>query len=130
MAKLAQGFHLFGTNKVFVRSLVIHKCLFKPNPDEANLISIKRTHKDLDGRLRQEESNIDYAIFPRGGTLHLHDLVLTNSFGITVTFLNGRGEFETFELNSEVEQQPLLEFLTFSNEEVLLLSHLEANLIG
>jgi hypothetical protein len=130
VANLAKGFHLFGTNKASVRSLVIYQCLFKDRTDEANLVSIQRTYKELDGSFRHEDSTMDYSVFLRAGTFHLHDIFLTTSFGITVTFLNGKGEFEIFDLNSDVQRHPLLEFISFNREEVLLLSHVEASRVG
>jgi hypothetical protein len=127
MAKLTKGFHLFGTKKVFIRSLVIYQCVFKPGADEGKLVSIQRTYKELDGSLRHEASNVDYTVFPRGGTFHLHDLFLTELFGISVTFLNGKGQFEFFDLKSNVERTPLLTFLAPGKEEILLSNHAEAS---
>jgi hypothetical protein len=129
MAKLAKGFHLFGTDKVFVRSLIIYKCIFAPNAEEDKAVSITRTHIDPDGSYRREETHMDYAIFSRGGTFHLHDLFLNSMFGITVTLLNGKGNFEIFDLKSDVPRHPLLVFQKPDNEEVLLLSHVEATQI-
>ena len=127
MAKLAQGFHLFGKNKILVRSLVIYHCQFKELQDESELVSIKRTYRELDGSYRHEESNLDYTIFSRGGTFHLHDIFLTDSFGITVAFMDTKGQFEIFDLESDIERNKQLEFLNLEREEVLLLSHVEAN---
>lgn len=127
MSKFAPGFHLFSKGKVQVRSLVIYQCLFKPEIDEEKAVSIERTYKDVGGQFRHEATNMDYAIFPRGSTFHLHDIFLTDSFGITVRFLNGKGQFETFDLKSNVEAHPpLLFYSVFGGEEIRLVSYVEA----
>lgn len=130
MATLVKGLHLFGTSKVFVRSLIIYQCLFTPDSGETKLASIERTYKELDGSFRYEESNIDYAMFASGGTFHLHDIFLTDRFGITVSFTNSKGQLEIFDLNSKVQRHPLLTILSLNKEEVLLLSHVEASSVG
>jgi hypothetical protein len=127
VSKLAPGFHLFSTGKVFVRSLVLYQCVFEAGSDEATLLSIERTYRGVGG-YRHEASNVDYAIFPRGGTLHLHDLFLTDTFGLTVRFRSGKGQIETYDLKSNVEANPPLLFLSLhGEEEIRLVSHVEAN---
>jgi hypothetical protein len=128
LSKLAPGFHIFGTGKLFVRSLVVYQCVLKTDLDQSTkLVSIERTHKELNGSYRQEASTMDYAIFPRGNTFHLHDLFLTESFGLTVRFLDGNGQFETFDLKSNIEASPHLLFRSlFEDEELRLVSYVEA----
>lgn len=129
MSKLAPGFHLFSQDKTQVRSLVIYQCVFKPDAEEDKAVSIERTYKEIGGQLRHEATNMDYAIFPRGSTLHLHDIFLTDTFGITVRFLNGKGQFETFDVKSNVEARPPLVFLSLSGDEIRLPSYVEAKTV-
>ena len=121
------GFHLFSKGKTQVRSLVIYQCSFKPDIQETKAVSIERTYKEVGGQYRHVETNMDYAIFPRGNTFHLHDVFLTDSFGITVRFLHGKGQFEVVDLKSQVEaDSPLKFFSVFGEEEIRLVSYVEA----
>jgi hypothetical protein len=127
MAKLITGFHLFGTGNVYLRSLVIYRCALKQRHDEKKLVTIQRTREQADGSYTYEDSNVDYTVFSRGGTFHLHDLYLSESFGITVKFIDGQGQFELSDNSSNSEQQQLLVFFDPERDEVSLLCHAEVS---
>jgi hypothetical protein len=119
------GFEIFATEKLNVRSLVVFGCKFGKNTDGEKLVEIKRAFKGTDGEVRHEACTVDYTVFEEGGTFHLHDLFVSESFGLSVTFLEGKGHFQ-FDSQKPKSEGQLLVFRKPNGEESQLTCHIEA----
>jgi hypothetical protein len=126
---LSYGFHLFGRAKVDLRQLVIYRCQFKEVPAGTRFVEITRTFKSRDGSLDFEDSNIEAGVFLPGNTLHLQNIFLNETFGLTVRFLNKTGQFEFLEGDLAVGAHPLLEFQTLEGADLAPVSFIEASRI-
>lgn len=126
---LSYGFHLFGRAKVDLRQLVIYRCHFKEVEAGTRLVEINRTFRGRDGSLDFEDSNIEAGIFLPGGTLHLQNIFVHESFGLTVRFLNKTGQFEFLEGDLAVGAHPLIEFQTLEGTDLAPMSFIEASRI-
>ena len=130
MPRSETGFYLFGTNKVYLRSLVIFQCSFEEGKNQEQLLKIERAFEEADGSIMYEETDVDYAIFSRGGTLHLHDLFLSETFGIRVSFLNAKDKVAVLDGKSNAEKPEHILFQSPSDrKEISLLCHIESSLV-
>ncbi len=120
------GFQMFAKAKVNVRSLVVFGCQFGEKTDGEKLVEIKRAFKGPDGAIRHEACTVDYTVFEEGGTFHLHELFVSESFGLSVTFLKGKGHFQFRSKKPSGEGQQLLVFQKLNGEESELTCHIEA----
>jgi hypothetical protein len=130
MAILSKGFHLFGTAKLTLRSLVVHRLQLAKGIDPKTALTIRRAYKLKDGGLRFEDANIDYQLFIPASTLTVHDLFLTENFGISVNFLEENGKFDFSGLDSDLPRPDSLSFSTLESEEVLPLCQAVTELLA
>jgi len=121
-----RGFQIFAKEKLNLRSLVVFGCKFGERTDGEKIVDITRIFRGPDGVVRHEPCTVDYTVFEEGGTFHLHDLFVTDSFGLAVNFLEGKGHFQFHSQKPKGEGQQLLVFHTSSGEESQLTCHVEA----
>jgi hypothetical protein len=114
--------YVFGKGKIDLRQFVIFNCQL--SGADKDCIEVLRAYRQYRDDVRLEKSNIAASVSASTKTVHLEELFLTHSFGLSIRFKEGTGSFV-----SDPSQQPN-EFLEITTEEgtnVRLLSFLSAS---
>jgi len=114
--------YVFGKTKVNLRQLVFFDCRLIKRVNR--FIDVSRVLKRPGEPIALEESNIKAAVFVRGKSVILHDIFLSETFGVSIKFRDGSGEFIS---EASLKQPELLEFTTRDGRDIRVLSFVEAS---
>ena len=114
--------YVFGTTKVNLRQLVFFNC--RLSKSITSLIEVSRAFKRSGETIALEGSNIKAAVFVPAKTVILHDIFLSESFGVSIKFKDDSGAFIS---EFSLKQPELLEITSADGKDIRLLSFVEAD---
>jgi hypothetical protein len=91
-----------------------------------SLIEVSRAFKHSGETIALEDSNIKAAVFERGKTVMLHDIFLSESFGVSIKF---KDDSSAFISEFGLKQPELLEITATDGRDIGLVSFVEASAV-